>query len=61
MTMLDYLITTDAKMLDELITTSTLENPAPIRAARFDNKPSWDNNKGGFDNKPSWDNWSKKK
>lgn len=48
MRILDYLITTDAKVINELITTSTLENPAAIRAVRFDNKPSWDN-------------WSKKK
>ncbi|MEV6868155.1 multiple cyclophane-containing RiPP AmcA [Streptosporangium subroseum] len=60
MTMLEYLATTDAKVVGDLIGTSALENPDPIRAATFDNKPSWDNNKGGFDNRPSWDNWSKK-
>ncbi|GAA4219429.1 hypothetical protein FHR32_000390 [Streptosporangium album] len=61
MTMLECLATTDAKVVDDLISTSTFENPDPIRAAKFDNKPSWDNGKGGFNNKPSWDNWSKKK
>ncbi|MFD8528313.1 multiple cyclophane-containing RiPP AmcA [Streptosporangium canum] len=62
MTMLEYLATTDAKVVDDLIGTCTLENPDPLQAAKFDNKPSWDNGKkGGFDNKPSWDNWSKKK
>ncbi|MFY1688553.1 multiple cyclophane-containing RiPP AmcA [Plantactinospora sp. WMMB782] len=33
---------------------------ASIDAAKFDNRPTWDN-KGGFDNRPGWDNWSKKK
>ncbi|MBB2914841.1 hypothetical protein FHS43_006153 [Streptosporangium becharense] len=47
MTMLEYLTTTDAKVVDELIGTSTLENPTPMRAAKFDNKPSWDNMKKG--------------
>ncbi|WP_433373814.1 multiple cyclophane-containing RiPP AmcA [Streptosporangium sp. CA-115845] len=61
MTMLEYLATTDAKVVDDLIGAGTIENPDPIQAAKFDNKPSWDNNRGGFDNKPSWDNWSKKK
>lgn len=33
------------------------------RAAKFDNRVSWDNasKKGGFDNKPAWDNWQKKR
>ncbi|MFY1595091.1 multiple cyclophane-containing RiPP AmcA [Micromonospora sp. WMMD737] len=31
----------------------------PIDAAKFDNRPGWDN-KGKFDSRPSWDNWSKK-
>ncbi|GAA4199642.1 hypothetical protein GCM10022252_51710 [Streptosporangium oxazolinicum] len=61
MTMLEYLAATDAKVVDKLIGSSTPESPGPIQAAKFDNKPSWDNKKGGFDNKPSWDNWSKKK
>ncbi|OUC99125.1 multiple cyclophane-containing RiPP AmcA [Streptosporangium minutum] len=61
MTMLECLTTTDAKVVGDLIGTSTLENPDPTQAAKFDNKPSWDNGKGGFNNKPSWDNWSKKK
>lgn len=43
MTMLEYLATTDAKVVDELIGASTIENPDPIQAAKFDNKPSWDN------------------
>ncbi|MFI6801558.1 multiple cyclophane-containing RiPP AmcA [Streptosporangium canum] len=59
MTILEHITTTDAKVVDDLI--STLKDPAPIQAAKFDNKPSWDNGKGGFNNKPSWDNWSKKK
>ncbi|MEV8632891.1 multiple cyclophane-containing RiPP AmcA [Streptosporangium sp. NPDC051023] len=61
MTMLEYLTTAGAKVIDDLISTSSLENPDPLQAAKFDNKPSWDNKKGGFDNRPSWDNWSKKK
>lgn len=59
MTMLEHLAATDAKVVDKLIS-SPSESSDPIRAAKFDNKPSWDNQKGGFDNKPSWDNWSKK-
>ncbi|MFI6451406.1 hypothetical protein ACIBF6_07595 [Streptosporangium amethystogenes] len=46
MTMLEYLATTDAKVVDDLIGASTFENPDPIQAAKFDNKPSWDNNRG---------------
>ncbi|WP_433246829.1 multiple cyclophane-containing RiPP AmcA [Streptosporangium sp. CA-135522] len=62
MTMLEYLTTTDAKVVGDLIGFSALEIPAPLQAPKFDNKPSWDNGKkGGFDNKPSWDNWGKKK
>ncbi|GAA0854637.1 multiple cyclophane-containing RiPP AmcA [Streptosporangium amethystogenes subsp. fukuiense] len=61
MTMLEYLAATDAKVIDKLISGSPPENLDPVWAAKFDNKPSWDNQKGGFDNKPSWDNWSKKK
>nr|WP_304413823.1 multiple cyclophane-containing RiPP AmcA [Micromonospora sp. RV43] len=29
-------------------------------AAKFDNRPTWDN-KGKFDSRPGWDNWNKKK
>ncbi|MEU5567573.1 multiple cyclophane-containing RiPP AmcA [Micromonospora musae] len=37
--------------------------PRPIaepNAAKFDNRPVWDN-KGKFDSRPGWDNWNKKK
>ncbi|MER7129801.1 multiple cyclophane-containing RiPP AmcA [Streptosporangium saharense] len=62
MTMLEYLTAADAKVIDDLISTSTHEVPDPLQAATFDNKPSWDNQKGGaFDNRPGWDNWGKKK
>ncbi|MGW5689129.1 multiple cyclophane-containing RiPP AmcA [Nonomuraea sp. NPDC003754] len=62
MTILEYLATTDAKVVDDLLGASTLDVPDPTQAAKFDNKPTWDNNKkGGFDNRPTWDNWSKKK
>ncbi|MEH1053804.1 multiple cyclophane-containing RiPP AmcA [Micromonospora sp. CPCC 206171] len=33
---------------------------ASIDAAKFDNRPTWDN-KGKFDSRPGWDNWNKKK
>ncbi|RLK23217.1 hypothetical protein DER29_1073 [Micromonospora sp. M71_S20] len=33
---------------------------ASIDAAKFDNRPTWDN-KGRFDSRPGWDNWNKKK
>lgn len=33
---------------------------ASIDAAKFDNRPTWDN-KGKFDSRPAWDNWNKKK
>lgn len=33
---------------------------ASIDAARFDNRPTWDN-RGKFDSRPGWDNWDKKK
>jgi hypothetical protein len=31
----------------------------PVRMAKFDNRPTWDNSPK-FDNRPSWDNWNKK-
>ncbi|PMR61888.1 hypothetical protein C1A38_06270 [Verrucosispora sp. ts21] len=31
-----------------------------IDAAKFDNRPTWDN-KGKFDSRPGWDNWNKNK
>ncbi|TDC41898.1 multiple cyclophane-containing RiPP AmcA [Micromonospora sp. KC213] len=31
-----------------------------IDAAKFDNRPTWDN-RGKFDSRPGWDNWNKKK
>lgn len=37
-----------------------LRTIASIDAAKFDNRPTW-NNKGGFDSRPGWDNWNKKK
>lgn len=33
---------------------------ASIDAAKFDNRPNWDN-RGKFDSRPGWDNWNKKK
>ncbi|MEU1887081.1 multiple cyclophane-containing RiPP AmcA [Micromonospora rifamycinica] len=33
---------------------------ASIDAAKFDNRPTWDN-RGKFDSRPGWDNWDKKK
>ncbi|MGW0451020.1 multiple cyclophane-containing RiPP AmcA [Streptosporangium sandarakinum] len=61
MTMLEYLTDADTPMVDDLI--GTLKDLAPIEAAKFDNKPGWDNKtgKGGFDNRPTWDNKSGKK
>ncbi|MEU1585435.1 multiple cyclophane-containing RiPP AmcA [Micromonospora sp. NPDC005710] len=36
------------------------ERSVAIDAAKFDNRPAWDN-KGKFDSRPGWDNWNKKK
>lgn len=33
---------------------------ASVDAAKFDNRPTWDN-RGSFDSRPGWDNWNKKK
>ncbi|WP_422753015.1 multiple cyclophane-containing RiPP AmcA [Micromonospora sp. WMMD708] len=33
---------------------------ASIDAAKFDNRPTWEN-RGKFDSSPGWDNWDKKK
>ncbi|MFI7434872.1 multiple cyclophane-containing RiPP AmcA [Micromonospora haikouensis] len=33
---------------------------ASIDAAKFDNRPTWDN-RGKFDSRPGWDNCDKKK
>lgn len=30
----------------------------PARAAKFDNRSTWDNSPK-FDNRPGWDNWNK--
>ncbi|MBP2704355.1 hypothetical protein JOL79_11080 [Microbispora sp. RL4-1S] len=55
MTPLQVLATTDAPLVDDLITTYTPTTPDTIHAG-FDNRPSWDNTGGGFDNRPAWDN-----
>lgn len=31
----------------------------PVRLAKFDNRPTWDNSPK-FDNRPAWDNWNKR-
>ncbi|MEV7804958.1 multiple cyclophane-containing RiPP AmcA [Microbispora sp. NPDC088329] len=59
MSPLQVLATTDAPLVDDLVTTYEPTTPAPIHAG-FGNKPSWDNTGNTFDNRPSWDNWSKK-
>lgn len=61
MTILRDLAETETSMLLALGGTSNSAAPEPMLGA-WDNRPTWDNAKGGsFDNKPSWDNWSKKK
>ncbi|WP_329090648.1 multiple cyclophane-containing RiPP AmcA [Streptosporangium sp. NBC_01469] len=63
MTILERLTASDAPVVLELVFTN--EGPPPaIDAAKWDNRPSWDNwakNPAPFDNRPSWDNWNKKK
>lgn len=58
MTMLEYLATT-ANIADLICGDD--ERPISLQDSTFDNKPSWDSQKGGgFDNRPGWDNWDKK-
>ena len=38
---------------------SLLTHWKPVRLAKFDNRPTWDNSPG-FDNRPAWDNWNKR-
>ncbi|RSM55054.1 hypothetical protein DMB66_36515 [Actinoplanes sp. ATCC 53533] len=59
MTALHLLTSIDAADLERLGVYDTA--PALIDAAKFDNRPTWDNTKPPFDNRPSWDNWNNKK
>ncbi|MFI6031378.1 multiple cyclophane-containing RiPP AmcA [Amycolatopsis magusensis] len=34
------------------------DRAVPMTAAKFDNRPTWDN-APKFDNRPGWDNWNK--
>ncbi|OPG10589.1 multiple cyclophane-containing RiPP AmcA [Microbispora sp. GKU 823] len=59
MTPLQELATTDAPLVEDLVTVYASTAPGTIHAGH-DNRPSWDNAGQTFDNRPSWDNWSKK-
>ncbi|MBB5871724.1 hypothetical protein F4553_005103 [Allocatelliglobosispora scoriae] len=49
----------DADALERLGITATTPVVGEPTAAKFDNRPTWDNKTGGggFDKRPSWDNW----
>ncbi|WP_157537587.1 multiple cyclophane-containing RiPP AmcA [Kitasatospora azatica] len=55
MTMLEYLAEAQAPVLTDL--TSAAAGLVPT--AKFDNRPTWNNNTPKFDNRPTWDNWNK--
>ncbi|RKR87446.1 hypothetical protein BDK92_1722 [Micromonospora pisi] len=53
------LVSADADYLERFGVDLTQPTLVAVDAARFDNRPTWDN-KPKFDSKPGWDNWSKK-
>jgi hypothetical protein len=56
MTTLAQLTRANRPALTRLLAAST----TATFAGPWDNRPSWDNAKGGWDNRPTWDNWSKR-
>ncbi|MGC0317483.1 multiple cyclophane-containing RiPP AmcA [Kitasatospora acidiphila] len=56
MTVLELLAASDALVVTDL----TAGAGSETMAAKFDNRPTWDNYTPQFDNRPTWDNWSKK-
>ena len=57
MTTLELLTRTNRPALTRLLNAPC----ATVLADSWDNRPTWDNQKGGsWDNRPSWDNWNKK-
>ncbi|MGE7434185.1 multiple cyclophane-containing RiPP AmcA [Kitasatospora sp. NPDC001175] len=56
MTVLELLATIEAPVIEDL-TAGRTHDPA---VAKFDNRPTWNNNTPKFDNRPTWDNWAKK-
>ncbi|MEV6972550.1 multiple cyclophane-containing RiPP AmcA [Kitasatospora sp. NPDC093806] len=56
MTLLELLAAADVPVVADL----TAGTVADTAAAKFDNRPTWDNAGSSFDNRPTWDNWSKK-
>ncbi|MFJ7247085.1 multiple cyclophane-containing RiPP AmcA [Kitasatospora sp. NPDC098652] len=56
MTVLELLVATESPVVADLTAGSGID----AAAAKFDNRPTWDNAGSSFDNRPTWDNWSKK-
>ena len=56
MTTLEQLIHTDNPVLTRILNASSVGRLADP----WDNRPTWDNKKGGgsWDNRPTWDNWN---
>ncbi|GAA1652933.1 multiple cyclophane-containing RiPP AmcA [Catellatospora bangladeshensis] len=61
MTTLQLLAAADHDDLAKLGITAETGLTGLPSAAKFDNRPTWDNGSKGFDNRPTWDNWSKSK
>ena len=61
MTTLQLLAAADRDDLAKLGITAETDLTGLPSAAKFDNRPTWDNGSKGFDNRPTWDNWSKSK
>ena len=57
MTTLELLVRADRPALTRLLSVPRIS----VLADPWDNRPTWDNQKGdSWDNRPSWDNWNKK-
>ena len=59
MTALDQLTHAPSTTIGRLIPIGLAVISGLPGAAKFDNRPTWDNAKPTFDNRPSWDNWNK--
>ena len=60
MTALALLTAAPASALTPLDLTGVVAPDGLPQAAKFDNRPTWDNTGPKFDNRPSWDNWNKR-
>jgi hypothetical protein len=61
MTALALLTSAAAAVVAPLHLTGAVPADDLPQAAKFDNRPTWDNRVPKFDNRPTWDNWNNKR